>query len=400
MKILVIGSMFPQSADESLVSGVVKNAFNHARSLAASGVDVTVITDGTHTGAWKYAGMQVYGVGAGVLYGVVKAAYLDLKITWRLFRLGRKKFDVIHVHTGNVVLLMLFKKLGIVRSVIVYTAHGTTTPELLASRRGQVRFKERLVHLNGRVQEVLDRLMWRMADHLISVSAYQVAEMKSIYNTPAEVISQVYNGYDESLYTLNEVAGQARRAVLGINNTDPVILYVGRATKKKGVDLLLNAAPALVAAYPNLRLVCVLGDHGKGFDAPYVQSLQNARDKSTVESHISFCSNVAEAELPSYYQMASVAVFPSQGYESLPTVIFEALACGAPVIAPDAWGIPEVLSEYRLPETAFGDEQLVQAVSIALEAPFNPTEQAKSVRSYQWSTLAKQYIDIYENLIS
>ncbi len=395
MKILLIGSNFPRSYDDPLVSGIVKNAFNHGRSLAELGVSVDVITDGGR-GQWIFAGMHIYGIGAGLAKGVLRAAHLDVKVALKFMSLRKKEYDVIHVHTGNVVLLFLLKKIGLFSANIVYTAHGTTTPEIAASVHTKQSWRDKLVSVNGKIQEWIDRSMWKWSNSLISVSMFQLKEMRAIYGVAEDKIFQIYNGFDSERYYPDTVAGRARRYSLGISNSAPVVLYVGRAARKKGIDLLITAAPALVAIRPDISIVCVTGDMGKGFDAPYVREIYRLAQESTVSKNIRIVSNVSEANLPSFYQMANVAVFPSRHYESLPTVIYEAAACGLPVITPQAWGIPEVLSETLLSENSFQDTRLVDAIIEAIDSKAI-SRLLPSNDEYTWSSLAKKYLKLYES---
>lgn len=400
MKALLFCSNFPKTYDEAFVSGVVKNAVNQAVSLAKTGVHVTVITDGPHKGEWNFEGVEVHGVGKGRLKGIFKAAYLDVKITWRLLQIGYKKFDVVHIHTGNLVLYFLLRAVRIIKHPVIYTAHGTTTPELEANVSNKNSISDFLVTVNGWVQERIDKFMWKRSSVLISVSKYQEQEMKSIYRVPPNKIVQIYNGVDESRYYPDSKAGLQMKQRLGISQSEKIVLFVGRLARKKGVDVLLQAGEKILQKSSNVRFVFVLGELGRGADADYVQEVYDWYRKSQFHSHIFLCENVVESDLPQYYQMADVCVFPSKEYESLPTVIYEAMACGVPIITPNAWGTPEVLSEVLIKESEVSIESLQASISHLL---YNESECARisaqykgDIAAYHWSAIATEYKNLYE----
>lgn len=402
MKVLIFASNFPRSYSEAFVSGLVKNGFNQAKAVSDAGTEVTVITDGPHKGEWKISGINVHGVGKGVSKGVLKALILDVKMTWSFLRLGPKRFDVIHIHSGNLLLFFLLKKLRIVKTKVVYTAHGTTTPELRAHHSNKPGLYDFAVRLNGKVQEWVDSIMWNNADRIISVSKFQVREMRDIYGVTDERIVQIYNGVDSDLYRPDKKSGDLRRNKLDIAESVPVVLFVGRMVWKKGVHLLLDAVPEVIKKNPEVRFVFVLGEMGKGFDVDYVREIREQYKTSPHQDNLFFIENVSEEELPSYYQMADICVFTSLQYESLPTVIYEAMSCGVPVVTQGSWGTPEVINDVLLTEAELCDQTLARTISSLL----NDTLKTKAIQDryleiiskFYWNELAKQYLNLYERL--
>lgn len=403
MNILLFCNNFPLSYDDAFVSGLVKNAFNHALALRRNGHNVTVITDAPVRGTWDIEGINVHSVGGGFLKGVFKAAFLDVLMTTRFLGLGNRSFDIVHIHSGNLVCFFLLKKFGFVRVPVIYTAHGTTTPELEANMHHHRSFKEWLVHMNGTVQEWIDRFMWKHADMLISVSRFQVAEMRSIYGVPKSKIACVYNGVDRTRYALDIAKGVQCRATLAIPEDAPVVLFVGRLAQKKGVHLLLDALPEVVAHCPKARFVFVFGEMGRKFDAAYGASIRERIAHSPHKEHIVVSENVSEVDLPSYYNMATVCVFPSLQYESLPTVVYEAMAAGKPIITQGSWGTPEVLGEVLLTEAQLHDDTLSSSIIELLNDPARRAMlgEQNHVRSadFTWEAIGAQYTALYETLI-
>lgn len=104
---------------------------------------------------------------------------------------------------------------------------------------------------------------------------------------------------------------------------NPLVLYVGRFSPEKGVDLLLQAMPTLVARHPQVRLRLV----GDGPTRPLVEQLIATQ---RLHEHVELVGHVDD---PSpYYAAARVLCLPSRS-EGMPNVVLEAVAAGLPVVA-------------------------------------------------------------------
>jgi glycosyltransferase involved in cell wall biosynthesis len=125
------------------------------------------------------------------------------------------------------------------------------------------------------------------------------------------------------------------------------VLFVGRLTPHKGVDVLLQALPAGV----QLRVVGSTGHDPRLPERDYPRLLrQLARDRD-----VEFVGPVADVRLPGLYRSAAVLVLPSVARtcygrpvrvsELLGLVALEAMASGTPVIASRIGGLPEVIED-------------------------------------------------------
>lgn len=119
------------------------------------------------------------------------------------------------------------------------------------------------------------------------------------------------------------------RARLGIPAAAPVLLFVGRIERQKGVYQLLAAMPRIAAAVPGLRLVVV----GEG-DERGVRRI--AAESGLADRVLTSGGWVDGRELPAYYAMADACVFPSL-FEPFGLVATEAMALGRPTILGDGF---------------------------------------------------------------
>src|SRR6185295_2975895 len=120
-----------------------------------------------------------------------------------------------------------------------------------------------------------------------------------------------------------ETSERVRELRAKLNFRDKIILYCGRLTRQKGVDLLLHAFQRVQAHLANVSLVIV----GSGE--------QEAELKSTVRtlalSNVHFAGFVQQRDLPSWYHLADLFVFPTL-CDRFGVVIVEAIAAGLPVV--------------------------------------------------------------------
>jgi phosphatidylinositol alpha-1,6-mannosyltransferase len=127
------------------------------------------------------------------------------------------------------------------------------------------------------------------------------------------------------------------RARLGIPEREQMILYAGRLSPEKNVELAIRVVAAQVADHPQLRLRIA----GAG---PIEGSLRQLAAELGVADRVLFLGWVDRALLPVYYSAADVFLLPAHS-EALGRVILEAMACGCFVAAPDVSGPPDIITD-------------------------------------------------------
>lgn len=122
------------------------------------------------------------------------------------------------------------------------------------------------------------------------------------------------------------------------------ILFVGRLESRKGIDVLLKAAPEVLERFP-AAVLDIVGDDtiprpdGTTYKAEFL-GLDLPRD---IKDRIIFHGRVEEDELVNFYAACDILVAPSR-YESFGLIFLEALVFGKPVIGCHAGGGPEVIT--------------------------------------------------------
>jgi glycosyltransferase involved in cell wall biosynthesis len=137
------------------------------------------------------------------------------------------------------------------------------------------------------------------------------------------LVSVVPTGVAPLAVTPADVA--AFRARWGLVDGEPTVVFVGRVNREKGVDLLVSAFRALVAAEPRARLVLV----GAVYERAWIDALVAGLGDRVVRT-----GQLPPREVAAAYGAADVFAFPSQT-DTQGLVIQEAALAGLPVVLVD-----------------------------------------------------------------
>jgi glycogen(starch) synthase len=165
------------------------------------------------------------------------------------------------------------------------------------------------------------------ADAVITVSEAMREDLVA-HGWDAEKVFAVWNGVDPQRYRPGVVPDDqacALRERYGIALDAPLLLFVGRLTSVKGIEALIEAMPAIVAAHPEARLIVLGVGDLQGQLAARVAALGL---QEVVRLRYEF---VSERERIAHYAACDLAVFPST-YEPFGIVSLEAMAMAKPVV--------------------------------------------------------------------
>ncbi len=233
---------------------------------------------------------------------------------------------------------------------------------------------------------------------LLTGCSPELVERVCALGFPAERARVIPYGVDVAAFSPQGSGRGAWRARLGVPESAPLLLGVGRLATKKGFHVLLRAAPAILAAHPETHIVLA----GSG---DRLTELRAAA--APFAERIHFPGTVAHDALPDLFRAADVftlpAVHDSKGnVDGLPNVILEAMASGLPVVASGISGIPLAVEDGRtgllVPE---GDAAALAAALLRLLA--NPEERRamgeagrrKAERELTWDAIAARYRAAY-----
>ncbi|MGB8979611.1 MAG: glycosyltransferase family 4 protein, partial [Terriglobales bacterium] len=187
------------------------------------------------------------------------------------------------------------------------------------------------------------------------------------------------------------------RQTLGIPPNAPVIGFVGRFVKDKGIRELIAAFRWLRGKYPSLRLLLV-GDFEPGDPV-------EAETRQLIESSAAIIRTGFVADAAPYYHLMDVLALPTYR-EGFPAVPLEAQASGVPVVTTTATGaVDSILDE----ETGFlvpaGDAMaLAGALGELLEdaelrARMGQAARLRMERDFSRVSIERAQVRIYRRLL-
>jgi starch synthase len=233
------------------------------------------------------------------------------------------------------------------------------------------------------------------ADAIVAVSGAMRDDVVACYPKvdPARV-HVIHNGIDTDEYAPDRGTDVLERH--GVDPERPYAIFVGRITHQKGLEHLLDAAPALD---PRGQLVLCAGAP----DTPEIGERVRSRIPK-LEHAIWIEEMLPKPEVIQLLTHATVFVCPSI-YEPMGIVNLEAMACETAVVASRVGGIPEVVAEGEtgfLVEPANPDELAARVNELladpGLAARFGKAGRERAVQHFSWRAIAERTAALYGSL--
>jgi glycosyltransferase involved in cell wall biosynthesis len=229
------------------------------------------------------------------------------------------------------------------------------------------------------------------ADRLLSTSRVMAEEVGRYTQKPIAVTPF---GVDIHRFRPKTVASP-------FSTNDIVIGTVKTLDDKYGIDVLIRAFKIVRDANPHqpLKLLIV----GGGPRERYLKILAN---QLGVMGSTVFTGAVPHGDVPDYFNMLTVAVFPStRDSESFGVSVIEAGACGRPVVVSRVGGLPEVVQDQVTGlvvercnpfETAAAIEKLV--LNPAMRMKMGEAGLLHVRKHYGWAQNVQQLLEIYDEM--
>ena len=183
-----------------------------------------------------------------------------------------------------------------------------------------------------RAYAAIDRLALRHFDRVATASG-PVTEILKRWRVPAHKLKTIPNGVD--MEPFRSGAGEAApslRKEFGAGS-ERLVGLVGRLVPDKGGALLLSAARAVLAVFPNTKFVFA-------GDGPARADWEALAGRLGIASQVVFAGR--RDDMPAVYAALDIVVLPSFK-EAMPMCLLEALAAARPVVATAVGAIPKVI---------------------------------------------------------
>ncbi len=304
---------------------------------------------------------------------------------WRALRSEAGHYDLVHIHS-----LFLFPQFSAHRA-----ARAAGVPYVVSPRGALDPYLRR----RGRLIKAMAHRLWQ-GDMLAGAAALHVTsdeEARLIADVaPARPRYVVPNGMRWEDYQ-HLPSGEAFRARHFGGTAGPIVMYLGRLSHKKGLDLLIHAF-ALVQREGMACRLAIVGPDDEGLTS----SLQALGRREGVADRMTFTGMLCGGEKLDALAAADVWVLPSHT-ENFGNAVVEALAAGrATVISPAVNIAPEIAAAGAGIVAPLTAEAFASEIAALLHDPARREalgERAREfARRYDWSVVGPRLAAMYEEV--
>lgn len=227
--------------------------------------------------------------------------------------------------------------------------------------------------------------------------------MRSVYSVPAEKIEVIPHGIPDTPYADSSSA----KSRLGFSGK-PTILTFGLLSKNKGIEVMIDAMPAILESKPDAVYV-VLGathpnlvrDQGEAYRESLVARVRERR----VEDHVVFLDRfVDKPSLLDFISMCDVYVTPYLNESQMTSgTLAYSFGMGKAVVSTPYWHARELLADDRGVLVPFNDVAALGRETSGLLTDDLRRERMRkrayaSSRSMTWGRIGSQYATLFETV--
>lgn len=297
----------------------------------------------------------------------------QLNASRRLIRKKKLHFDIVHSHMTYTA---GFAGLNIAREnnvPFVVTGHGADIYS--------VPFKDPVR------RKMIVRVL-KEADSVITVSQFNRRMIEKL--GVKRKVHVIPNGYDPKRF--NGLSKNSVRKELHISKKEKVFLHIANLTTVKAHKLLFNAISKDIKAFRNCKVYCVGGGN-------LYTHLKIQIQKLKIGGIVKLLNHQSTLPVSKYLIASDYGILPSTA-EGMPTVLFEYMAAGLPILATKVGGIPEVVNNKIGILIESGDEDaILEGLKDMLKLKLDRKRIVTESKKYTWENICSKVSLIYKDLL-
>lgn len=219
------------------------------------------------------------------------------------------------------------------------------------------------------------------------------------YKIDPSLVDVIHPGVDLHDYDrLDKAAVRSNiRRELGINDTEPVILFASMNFEIKGLDEIFLSLSKLKTQNHDFKFIVV----GKGNLKKYTKLAQKAK----ISSNVIFTGPVSKEKMASMYLASDLYIMLSK-FDTFGMVVLEAMAAGLPVIISNNVGAKDLVQEgkngFIITDSADSDYIATKIALLCDESKRRPfAENAyKTATQNTWDSVTAKYNELYMSIIA
>lgn len=389
MRVLMLSWEYPPH----LVGGLGKHVTEIIPALQRLGVEITLLTPRWAGGAEREVvdGAEIHRLDPGDpesdFHSTTRKTNLVLEQYAESLWNETGGYDVIHAHDWLTAFAAAATKRKY-RTPLVATIHAT--------EKGRGRG-----YLHSDMQQAIHSTEWWLtyeAWRIIACSNFMAQEIVHYFAAPLDKVDVIPNSISMQALEQYENIDLSGFREMYARPDEHLVFNIGRVVAEKGVQVLVEAVPMVLAEFPQAKVVIA----GRG---AMVDELKQRTEELGVSEKVTFCGFVSDEDRNRLYRVADCAVFPSL-YEPFGIVALEAMAAKCPVVVASVGGLQEVVHYPETGITVYPDnpDSLAWGILHTLLHPDWTQARVASafdmvLQEYNWELIAESTIQTYERVI-
>lgn len=372
-------------------NGVALHSYYLSRELAKKGYDIHIFTKTDK----KFTREEYLGKGRIIIHGIETVVdskisdpvankrmnyfIYDHRVIDEISKENKKSsFDVIHTHGWLTAGAFIAKHLN--RVPWVHTFHALE--------------KNRIKFMTPEEKKYFQIARWmestiNHADAVISVSEHLRKESMEEYEIKDRRTFVIPNGVDHKIFFRDKNIEKKKQ-----------VLYVGRFSLEKGVDLIPGIAQNVLDSNPNVKFIVVASNSHTPESLKNISKQFEYLEETYKERFKWIREPISSTELAKLYNESIIYMQPSR-YEAFGMTILEAMACGCCVITSNKGGIPEVVSDagevIPLNTALFSRKIKVLLENYRLREKYSK-KAIEQAEKFGWEEISERVLGIYDSV--
>jgi len=317
--------------------------------------------------------------------------YLDILLLWKSVRVAVKfKPDVIHghLHEGALIGWLTSQITSRGRIPVIFDVQGSLGGEMEAY--GLIKQKSQVLALFIAIEKIICKL----PDRLVCSSKENKHHLVSKMKVSLSKVSVLHDGIDPDFF--GDESGEDLRKSLNIKRSTKIVLYTGSLFSTKGIQYFLEAIPQVLNGYRDVFFMVV---------GHPVQPSQDRVDALGVRDFVHFAGKVDYFKLPTYLDIADVAVDPKiNAAGEASGKILNYMGAGLPVVCFDTLNNRELLGAFGFFANPGSAGDLAMAIIDALSASdkskaAGDANRRRARERFSWPAIVNRLLSVYRNAI-
>ena len=247
--------------------------------------------------------------------------------------------------------------------------------------------------------KILVQYTLKNVDAILCVSTAIKQEISREFPQLKNKIHVVSMGIDPDFFTPLKKNASLKKKL----NADPLLIYVGRLSEKKGIEYAVNAFPSVLEKFPSAKFVII------GYGAQE-KRLKEITESLLLGKNVLFLGEKTPEEIAEFLASADIFVGPSViaqdgNREGLPVSFMEAMASGCPVVITDLPGNYDLVDNGK--NGVIVQQKSVNALKTGIISLLENTHKRETLAregrkkiqdAFSWNEISRKYCIVFNTI--